>query len=169
MRILRHWLNVVLAEGRHDGISLLYHSTRTDLALTIIAQGAIQMNTDAVINGKSMRGLSLTRSRGFASVYNDVAFGFDERRIRHTFRGRLFPHADSEMGISDVMHADHRREAEEFLVARLPLHGFLVAIWLTEAGCYTPDDDERDELMSHPLYSGVLRTGALWQPGCPSE
>lgn len=152
----------IIFEGRFHGVPLLYHGTQSDLALEIFQDGKLQPLTACKINGKSLLGVSLTRSVAFASVYNDVILGFDAVRLRDAFGGRLKPFADPAIGNSEDFHADYRREAEEFLIGALPLKGFLVAFWISETPNYTIEPEERTKLVAHPLYAGIMRN--IWRP-----
>jgi hypothetical protein len=153
--------DIFVREGRFHGVALLYHGTRADLALEIFRDGMLKPLTVCDIDGKSVKGVSLTRSVGFASVYNDIILGFDAARVREAFRGRLKPYVDPQIGNSPTVHADYRREAEEFLIGPLPLNGFLRAFWINETPNYIIEPAERAQLTAHPLYVGPMKN--MWK------
>ncbi len=92
-----------LAEGRYNGTALLYHSSDPSNALLIISSGNIEPRTTATIDGHKVDGVSLTRSRWFAIVYNSVIFGFDEQKIRRCYRGKLVPYVDSNLDAGHIV------------------------------------------------------------------
>jgi hypothetical protein len=140
----------------------LYHSTDSDSALRIIKSDVILPETDAEINGRAVKGLSLTRSAWFSRAFNTVVFGFDLNNLREKFRGRIKPYADPRIGdIDDGATGDYRREAEEFLIGSLPLADSLTGIWISRVG---PEDTHHPEISAalrqverHPLFKGYVR------------
>ena len=144
-----------LAEGRYNGTALLYHSSGPSNALLIICSGNIEPRTTATIDGHKVKGVSLTRSRSFAIAYNSVIFGFDEQKVRRSYRGKLVPYVDSSLDVIPEVNADWRREAEEFLTAPLPLTS-LVAVWISSSPPYALSRTERHVIETHPLYAGIL-------------
>jgi hypothetical protein len=164
---IRHFINIVvgtphplLTEARYRGVPLLYHSTYPDGARSIIESGKIETQTTANINGRYRKGVSLTRSATFALAYETIIFGFDAEKIRRRFGGLLVPFADQTIGFSD--YSDARREAEEFLMAELPLADFQVALWISSEPTYDMDESERLYFQTHPLYAGYMRRNHGW-------
>src|SRR5579885_1840347 len=111
----------IVSEGRLYGTPLLYHATGVHEALDILHTGSIEPRTTSIINGRTVQGVSLTRSFWFASMFNGVIFGLNWNTIRDQYRGRINPTAYRNIGDIAVDQdlpsvGDYRREAEEFVL-----------------------------------------------------
>lgn len=126
----------------------LYHATDAQNALSILHDNAIHSNTTQEINGRGVRGVSLTRSKYFAENYNDVVLVIDGGKLRQ--RHRLVPFVHPYYALDTDMP---RAEAEEFLVGGITdLDRYLLAIHVSPNEIYGVSPDELAALRRHPKF-----------------
>jgi hypothetical protein len=129
----------------------LYHATDVLRGARILYQDEIKPQTDHFINGKTMLGVSLTRSFRFAVDWRrfGIVYSLDAVKLRH--RSKIIP----------TDYYRDRREHEEFLIGGIkPLSKFLTGILITpetEAYCKEHDNElieghkDYEDLLRHPL------------------
>ena len=143
---------VKLDEKMLNGKHLVYHATyHGDL---ILEQDRLLGKTRCVINGISRLGFSVTRDFRFAKAFCPVVFGLNRDKLRNRFL--IKPFADSTIGIDADIPGDHRREAEEFVVAQeIKLSDYLEGIWANTEQLLNKEDEEfLLDLEKHPLFMG---------------
>lgn len=153
----------IIGESAQETNSL-FHATQVDYAARMLLMNEITARTDHTVRpGLAVRtqdrsltstttkpGVSLTRSRTFASKWRDgdAILELDKNILRRHYR------------IITIDYYGNRRESEEFVIGTIkPLDAFLKAIWITEQTAqWCIDADEKmipghkdfEALLSHP-------------------
>lgn len=126
----------------------LYHATDSQNALDILRDDAIHAATTQEIAGRSVQGVSLTRSKYFAENYNDVVLVLDGEKLKQ--RKKLVPFVHPYYAIDGTMP---RAESEEFAIG--PIEGldrYLLAVYVSPNTIYGVTPQEMVSLRRHPKF-----------------
>jgi len=161
----------ILNEGRD---APLYHATKAINALSIIQSDTLQVSTEHELDGRMVKGVSLTRSFEFAKHWRnaEVIFEIDQRKLSQM--KRIFP-VDF---FSDNVPSHARRkggfaEAEEFVVGKIhPLSKSLKGIHITFKTQRAMEEDIDDfydfnHILNHELL--IVHGGHITDPANPFD
>lgn len=126
----------------------VFHGTQANRALSILEQNKIIPRTSQLIDGRDYRGISVSRSRSYATHHISfttfpVVLELDLDAIKHT--NKVIPF-DFWSHAKDPRK--RRGESEEFIVGGIALDRVLVAIHI--------DKDVADRLRYEPRYAELL-------------